>query len=182
MRGDEVPQHEAAPVRFWCGVEWFRSDCRLATSGTLADLPDVDVVDVLPSDMDRSQHTTPGTDGMPGPKMRATQQPVLSRSAQLRMGNLLESHALDEHISSATRDSLASALDAYVKMPSPTAEQNRDGGSSVSSHDATRKVEKVLANLLVQCAAAQKEIMKRLSQSTLSQYYDAMDNGDWDRL
>ena len=182
MRGDEVPQHEAAPVRFWCGVEWFRSDCRLATSGTLADLPDVDVVDVLPSDMDRSQHTTPGTDGMPGPKMRATQQPVLSRSAQLRMGNLLESHALDEHISSATRDSLASALDAYVKMPSPTAEQDRDGGSSVSSHDATRKVEKVLANLLVQCAAAQKEIMKRLSQSTLSQYYDAMDNGDWDRL
>ena len=182
MRDDEVPQHEAAPVRFWCGVEWFRSDCRLATSGTLVDLPDVDVVDVLPSDMDRSQHTTAGTDGMPGPKMRAIQQPILSRSAQLRMGNLLESHALDEHISSATRDSLASALDAYVKMPSQTAEQDRGGDSSVSSHDATRKVEKILANLLVQCAAAQKEILKRLSQSTLSQYYDAMDNGDWDRL
>ena len=45
MRQDEKP------LQFWCQVEWFRSDCRLATAGLLTDTFSADAVDVLPSEV-----------------------------------------------------------------------------------------------------------------------------------
>lgn len=155
------------PLQFWCEVEWFRSDCRLATTGVLTDVSRADDVDVLPFEVLReAQEKRPPA--MTGPQMRVQQQPILAQSARTRIGTFLETSALDLRLSSATREALARALHTYTAR-------------SADAADTTRHVEKELASLLIQCAAAQKEVKVQLRDECLPRFYEALDCGLWAR-
>ena len=160
MRQDEKP------LQFWCQVEWFRSDCRLATAGLLTDTFSADAVDVLPSEVLR-ESAEKRPEGMTGPQMRASQQPILSLSAQRRIGSLLQSSALNLRLSSETSASLEGALEAFARGASGT--------------DSTRQIEKALGHLLIQCGSAQKEVKAQLNEESLPKYYEALDCGLWER-
>ena len=104
---------------------------------------------------------------MTGPQMRASQQPILSLSAQRRIGSLLQSSALNLRLSSETSASLEGALEAFARGASGT--------------DSTRQIEKALGRLLIQCGAAQKEVKAQLNDESLPKYYEALDCGLWER-
>ncbi|WFD26938.1 AMSH/STAMBP protein ubiquitin specific-protease [Malassezia nana] len=149
-RGDD------AWLRLWCQIEWFRSDCRLATSGALKDVSCDDPIATLPAEVvrDVADQRPPGVDG---PQMRTSLRGILVQSARTRFGPYVaEDSVLDKDV----RAALAAAWQCYVNA--------EPLGDAMPSQQVARKSEKTLAKLLLQCSAAQKHAWAKLEGPLLA--------------
>lgn len=156
---------EGAWLRLWCHIEWFRSDCRLATSGALTSVSDDDPTNALPSEV---VHDTPkARPGLDGPQMRTSLRGLLVESAHVRLGSYVDD---DAAVLADVRAPFAAAWRRFVDAP-PL-------GDEVPSVEAARKSEQTLAKLLLQCAAAQKHAKAQLQGPLLTPFLEALARGD----
>lgn len=142
-------------LRLWCQVEWFRNDCRVASSGTPPAPPASDPVAELPS---RSE-VRGGTNG---PTERSMLREILENRARTRLAPFVAPEAAKSLELDVT--SLAQALRTYTE-PSARA--------LPGSPEAARESEVQLAQLLVQCAAVQKQVYTRLAEQPRRQFLAA---------
>lgn len=146
----------ALPLQFWCEIEWFRNDCRVASSGQTPQEP-ADAVAELPS---RAPEARASVDG---PKERAALRPVLETRARTRIAPFLTPEAVAE-LRIGELDALTKVLQAYTE---PTHR------ALPGTTEAARESEVQLAQLLVQCAAAQKLVYNRLADVPRKQFLAA---------
>ena len=142
-------------LQFWCEVEWFRHDCRVASSGTAPAPPLDDVVAELPA-------RTPVASAADGPTQRSALRPVLEDRARARLAPFVTPDAAQ-----ALQVDVAPLAQAFRAYTSPT---NR---AAAGSSEAARENEVQLAQLLMQCAAAQKQVFALLAERPRRQFLAA---------
>ena len=158
---------EGAWLRLWCHIEWFRADCRLATTGALTSVSDDDPTSALPSEVPRPTPDAPPT-GVDGPQMRTSLRGLLVESAHVRLGPYVDSDTTV--LADDVRASFTAAWRRFVEAP-PL-------GDGVPSAEASRKSEQTLAKLLLQCSAAQKHAKAQLQGPLLRPFLEALARGD----
>ncbi|KAI3627026.1 AMSH/STAMBP protein ubiquitin specific-protease [Malassezia furfur] len=144
-----------AMLQFWCEVEWFRHDCRVASSGAAPAPPVSDVVAELPA-------RTPIAAAADGPTQRSALRLVLEDRARTRLSTFVTpdaAQALQIDV-----EPLAQAFRAYT---SPATR------APAGSSEAARENEVQLAQLLMQCAAAQKQVFALLAERPRRQFLAA---------
>lgn len=158
---------EDAWLRLWCHIEWFRSDCRLATTGALTSVSDEDPTATLPSDIKREMPSSRPA-GMDGPQMRTSLRSLLVESAHVRLGSYVDND--QTVLPPDVQTPFTAAWHRFVDAP-PL-------GEGVPSAEASRKSEQTLAKLLLQCSAAQKHAKAQLQGPLLIPFLQALERGD----
>ncbi|KAL4401019.1 hypothetical protein ACI68E_002343 [Malassezia pachydermatis] len=161
----------ALALPFWCQIEWFRSDCRQATAGTLEQVYVADPVLHLPSESSLPTHVQRPA-GIDGPRMRTAMRALLTESARVRLLPFLWSME-GMQIQALSLEKLQAALDTYMAVPSMAVDE---AGWPTSA--AAQSSEGQLAKVLLTSAAVQKEVLAYLASTALTQYYDAIDRGE----
>ncbi|WFC94483.1 AMSH/STAMBP protein ubiquitin specific-protease [Malassezia brasiliensis] len=142
-------------LQFWCEVEWFRHDCRVASSGTAPAPPLDDVVAELPA-------RTPVASAADGPTQRSALRPVLEDRARARLSPFLTPDAAQ-----ALQVDVAPLAQAFRAYTSPATR------ATAGSSEAARENEVQLAQLLMQCATAQKQVFALLAERPRRQFLAA---------
>ncbi|WFD05438.1 AMSH/STAMBP protein ubiquitin specific-protease [Malassezia vespertilionis] len=134
-------------LKSWCTLEWFRYDCRLASCGALSQITRGDPIETLFS----APLPENGKPAMSAPMMRAVQRPLLEESARVHIGPFLTTNHHAPVVQLSTLERLSEAYATYTQTAHPMPAIEPDTESA-------RESESQLAQLLVQSAAAQKEL------------------------
>ncbi|WFD33684.1 AMSH/STAMBP protein ubiquitin specific-protease [Malassezia cuniculi] len=159
----------SAPLHFWCEIERFRSKCRLASNGLLQDSDDEsDAVH------DMTAVFASGNGGpVDTPRRRAAQRPLLARYALRLEVFLAPGSEGDLGLSEQLVGEFKVALGRYAKREYSLPRRLSQLRADEVTAEAARESETQLANLLLVCAKAQKEVFKNLADERLDGFLAA---------
>ncbi|WFD41756.1 AMSH/STAMBP protein ubiquitin specific-protease [Malassezia psittaci] len=139
----------------WCQVEWFRNDCRAVSSGNVPTSSVDSAIEQLPP-RSEAQATRNGS------AERSRLRTVLEERARSRFVSFLAADTWNELNIDGT--GFLKAIEAYT---GPTTRP------PAGSQEAARESEEQLAQLLLQCGNAQKQVFARLAERPRRQFLAA---------